>query len=160
MVEFSQLTIFILNGVQTMGTENPLSDRPVSATGSEIERLFTAPGASMFRWAVPRHTHLWEPPTDMYETDTHIVVIVEISGVRHSDLKVALADRHLTISGVRHDTGEHRAYHQMEIHYGEFRTDLDLPMSVDAEGIEAMYRDGFLRVALPKAKPHRIEIGG
>lgn len=142
-----------------MGTKNPLSERPASATGHDVDRVFV-PGAGVFRWAVTRHTHLWQPPTDMYETETHIIVVVEIAGVRHADLKVSLTDRHLAVSGVRHDSGEHRAYHQMEIHYGEFRTDLELPTSVDADGIEATYREGFLRVALPKSKPQRIEIGG
>ncbi|HLE26657.1 MAG TPA: Hsp20/alpha crystallin family protein, partial [Anaerolineales bacterium] len=53
---------------------------------------------------------------------------------------------------------ERRAYHQMEIHFGEFRADVELPGPVDREHITAEYGGGFLRVNLPKLRPTQIEI--
>ncbi len=110
-------------------------------------------------WLLNRHTHLWRPPTDVYETEEHIVIQVEIAGVRQEDFAISLAERRLSISGVRHDpTSDRRAYHQMEVHFGEFRTDVDLPGPVDEDNIDAEYSDGFLRVILPKLKPRRIAL--
>jgi HSP20 family protein len=87
------------------------------------------------------------------------VVEVEIACVQPDDFRIALYDRQLTISGVRVDPhSEPRAYHQMEVHFGEFRTDVDLPGQVDREHVEADYRNGLLRVILPKLQPRRIEV--
>jgi HSP20 family molecular chaperone IbpA len=47
----------------------------------------------------------------------------------------------------------------MEVHFGEFRTDVDLPCPVDEEHIEAEYNDGFLRVRLPKLQARRVDVG-
>jgi len=47
----------------------------------------------------------------------------------------------------------------MEIPFGEFRTQVELHWAIDHEAIQAEYEDGFLRLVLPKTKPHNIEIG-
>ena len=62
------------------------------------------------------------------------------------------------ISGVRVDSQERRAYHQMEIRFGEFSTAVELPAGLDTAKAEADYRDGFLTVILPKIKPTGIAI--
>ncbi len=124
-----------------------------------IEVLFSGASAPLAGWVVERHNHLWHPPTDVYETDEQFVVLVEIAGVRPTDFSLAYADRRLTIAGVRHDPGpHHRAYHQFEVHFGEFRVDVDLPAPVADERIDAQYRDGFLRVTLPKLRTQHIPI--
>jgi HSP20 family protein len=106
-----------------------------------------------------RHGSLWTPPTDVYETDELIVVQVEIAGVKQSDLAVSLQERRLIISGSRADSGPvRRAYHQMEVNFGDFRTEVDLPVPVDEPQIDAQYSDGFLRIVLPKLKPKRIDV--
>jgi HSP20 family molecular chaperone IbpA len=46
----------------------------------------------------------------------------------------------------------------MEIRFGDFRTDVELHWPIDTEKIDAEYRDGFLQVILPKAKPHTVDI--
>jgi len=127
-----------------------------------IEVLFSGQPASGSGWLVGRHTRLWRPPTDVYETEDQIVVLMEIAGVRQDDFSIVLRDRRLTMGGVRLDPeperGERRAYHQMEAPFGEFRSDVDLPGPVDEERITAEYRQGFLRVTLPKLKPTNIDI--
>jgi HSP20 family protein len=100
----------------------------------------------------------WRPPTDAYETEDTLVVRVEIAGMRESDFLVTLEDQYLLIRGVRPDSAERKAYHQMEIPFGEFSTEVELPFPVVAERIEAVYRDGFLRVVLPKAQPHQVTV--
>ena len=104
-----------------------------------------------------RNGRIWVPPTDVYETEDLIVALVELAGVRQSDFTVSLFDRRLVISGVRIDQGPvRRAYHQMEVPFGEFRTEVELPVQVDAARVDAEYADGFLRVRLPKLKPQNI----
>jgi HSP20 family protein len=107
---------------------------------------------------VVRRPHGWRPPTDLMETDDSFIVLVEIAGMRGSEFTVTYAEGSLTIRGVRAEDHERRAYHQMEIDFGEFVSDVRLPGPVDSSGIEANYSDGFLRVVLPKSNPRTIEI--
>ena len=46
----------------------------------------------------------------------------------------------------------------MEIRFGEFLSEINLLWPIDAKSVEAEYKDGFLRLFLPKTKPHKIEI--
>lgn len=101
----------------------------------------------------------WVPPTDVYETEDQLVVQVEIAGVQHSDFAVSLHERRLIVSGTRHDSGPaRRAYHQLEVHFGEFRTEVDLPVLIDVARVDARYSEGFLRVVLPKLKPRVVDV--
>lgn len=102
----------------------------------------------------------WRPPTDVYETDKTIIVRVEVAGMRESDFNLSLVDRNLIIRGVRQDINERRAYYQMEIPFGEFSTEVELSVPIVVEQAEAVYRDGFLRIVLPKARPQHIKVKG
>jgi HSP20 family protein len=108
----------------------------------------------------PFRSHMWRPPTDVYETEDAIVVRVEIAGMNDKDFSIIIDERYLLIRGARAEPAERRAYHQMEIRFGEFATEIELPYTVAAGEIEAVYTSGFLRVTLPKARPHKIRIEG
>ena len=101
-------------------------------------------------WQIRAHSHVWSPPTDVYETEEKYVVRVEIAGLRDQDFSVTLDNNYLVISGARPDLLERRAYHQMEIRFGEFSTVVAIPSPVDPEKTTAEYSDGFLVVILPK----------
>lgn len=102
---------------------------------------------------------VWVPPTDVFETDDQIVVQVEVAGVKQSDLTVSLQDRRLIITGTRSDHGpSQRAYHQMQVRFGDFSTEVELPVPIDETGIDASYVDGFLRIVLLKRKPRQIDV--
>jgi HSP20 family protein len=109
-------------------------------------------------WQVRMQSHVWSPPTDLYEIETGYVVRVEIAGMRLQDFSVQLDDNYLVISGSRPDKPERRAYHQMEVRFGEFSTVVAIPGPIDSELASAEYDDGFLVVSLPKAKPNKINI--
>jgi HSP20 family protein len=94
----------------------------------------------------------------VYETEEAFVVLVEVAGMRGLEFSVSIEKQSLSIRGVRGDAGAMRAYHQMEIAYGQFETVVRMPEAVEAAEIEATYGDGFLRVVLPKARPKRIPI--
>jgi HSP20 family protein len=106
-----------------------------------------------------RRGTVWVPPIDVYETEDNLVIQVEIAGVQPADFAVSLHERRLIISGTRVDGGPAaRAYHQLEVHFGEFRAEIDLPVAVEAARADAQYTDGFLRVVLPKLKPRLIDV--
>lgn len=109
-------------------------------------------------WRVVRRSHAWRPPTDVLETDDAVVVVVEIAGMRGLNISVIFERQVLSIRGTRPDTNVCKIYHQMEIDYGEFVSEVRVPFRVDSDQIEATYSDGFLKVVLPKAPPREIDI--
>jgi HSP20 family protein len=112
----------------------------------------------IFGWRMLKRSHLWRPPTDVVETETSYEVVVEIAGMRGADFSITYNQKVLSIHGTRTDTKSKKAYHQMEIAYGEFVSEVELSGPVDAPQIEATYNDGFLRVVLPKSKPSHVPI--
>ena len=110
------------------------------------------------RWQLRMRSPSWRPPTDIYETNDTIVIRVEIAGMREDDFSIEIDGRILTIMGTRPDVTEQRAYHQMEIRFGEFKINFEFPIPVDYDKIDAVYKDVFLRVVVPKSKPRQIGI--
>jgi HSP20 family protein len=94
----------------------------------------------------------------VYETDDSAVVIVEIAGLDEGDYQVSLTGRTLEIVGERRDPAAKLAYQQMEIRYGRFRAQVQLPWPLEAGEQTAVYENGFLRIALRKAQVRRVPI--
>jgi len=105
----------------------------------------------------------WKPPTDVYETDDEMVVVMDIAGIDARDVKVQIEGRALVIRGIRREPalGVKRTYHKMEIDYGLFERKIELPADVDPAQVTTNYHHGFLEIHLtkkPKPGPTRIEI--
>lgn len=105
----------------------------------------------------------WAPAVDIYEQDGNIVLKAELPGVDSKDVDIRLENNVLTLRGERKlDTEVKREnYHRVERSYGSFTRSFTLPTVVDQEMIKADYKDGVLRVTLPKreeAKPKQISI--
>jgi len=106
------------------------------------------------------------PLLDMNETDTNYEIKVDLPGLQASDLRVEVTDNVLTVSGER--KSEHsekgddgKTPHYVERYYGRFSRSIVLPSAVDRDKIDAQYRDGVLKIMLPKAeeaKRSQIEI--
>jgi HSP20 family protein len=109
--------------------------------------------------AYPNEPQVWHPPTDVYETDSDVTVKIEIAGVQQDDFEVRLVGRVLTVVGCRNDPAGKLAFQQMEISYGEFRSQVYLPCDVDEKAVRAAYDDGFLYVFLPKRQDeHKVPV--
>ncbi len=95
----------------------------------------------------------WAPAVDICEMADRYEVIVELAGMRRDDIEVYSEKGQLVITGWRRDPcPRERVYmHQIEIEEGQFRRRLGLPGDVDVERITARYRDGMLRIGIPKA---------
>jgi HSP20 family protein len=109
-------------------------------------------------WRNQIRSHNWRPPTDVYETEEAVCIRIEIAGMKDEDFAISLSDRSLLIRGFRLEPPEKRAYHQMEIFFGEFAIEVELPCNVISDQAMAEYESGFLRLILPKEKPHKIDI--
>ena len=134
-------------------------DRSMSESGGQRpSRRQPSPKGGDYDVYLVRMRRVWRPPTDVYETDDHIIVQVEIAGIDREDLDIALDGRQLTVSGDRKNPKGKRSYQNMEIHYGEFRTEVRIDRPFDDSGIEAEYTDGFLYVRIPKAEQRRIQV--
>jgi HSP20 family protein len=103
----------------------------------------------------------WLPPTDLFETEEALVVVMDISGIDHREVSVKIEGHTLTIRGLRRELKKYskRHYYLMEIDYGPFERRFHLPRTVDADHIEAHYADGFLEVVMPKQGPSAHVIG-
>ena len=95
----------------------------------------------------------FNPSVDISETDTEIKIAAELPGLDENDIEVSLADNVLTISGEKkaehEDEGEN--YHRVERSYGSFKRSVTLSHEVEADKIEATFKNGVLTVVLPKA---------
>ena len=133
------------------------ADSVLLESESGMERFFAEQDPAGRRLLI-RHPHAWRPPTDLYETEDAFVARIEIAGMKESSLSVSIADRELTVVGIRQKEDPRAAYHRMEIMYGEFHVHVRLPTTVDETRVEAAYADGFLTVKMPKRRVHRVEV--
>lgn len=95
---------------------------------------------------------MWRPPTDVYETEDAVMILVEIAGMDPDQIQVEFSDKVLRISGTRSDKQLRAAAHCLEVQYGDFSSEVYLPGQYDLDAIDAEYKDGFLTIALPKVK--------
>lgn len=103
------------------------------------------------------------PEFDLSETDEHIVLKADLAGIDVKDLDINITDNVLVVKGERKEEQEEKnaCYHQVERRFGTFTRSFTLPGDVKADEIEATYKDGVLRLTIPKAepiKPKKIEV--
>lgn len=94
----------------------------------------------------------WNPPTDIYETDTAVVIKMELAGANKKDVEITLDHDILTIQGhrIEEESSLKRNYHLMEIHFGIFKRTFKIPPYLNKDTIHATYKDGFLKVSIDK----------
>jgi HSP20 family protein len=105
----------------------------------------------------------WTPRVDIAEDDKEYVISVELPGMKKEEVKVSVEDRVLSISGERKSEKEEKGkkYHRIERTYGAFMRSFTIPEGASGEKLAADFRDGILKVHLPKeesAKAKAIEV--
>lgn len=105
-------------------------------------------------WTVPM-TDVWRPPTDVYETPGELIVLLEVAGVSEENFSVTLFSDHLVVEGSREQPPEcskpsPQACHQLGIKYGQFRSEVLVPVQVDHDRVSAEYKNGLLKIILKK----------
>ncbi len=94
----------------------------------------------------------FNPAVDIAEDDKFYEIHLALPGMKKSDFKIVLSEGKLTISGERklEEKKEGRNFHSIETQYGAFRRSFFIPEDVAEEEVEASYKDGFLKLLLPK----------
>jgi HSP20 family protein len=150
---------------------------PFAKLQSEIDRLFeefgAAPWRSPFRRAMFDVEPSWRgeiswgkvPAVDIAETPKGYEITAELPGIDEKNIEVKYADGTLTIKGEKKDEKEEKKenYYLSERNYGSFQRSFRVPDGVDADKVEASFKNGVLTVTLPKTpevekKEKRIEI--
>lgn len=99
------------------------------------------------------------PAFDISETENEYVITGEIPGIDAKDLDVTLTDGCLTIKGEKkqEDEEKNENYHRVERHYGSFQRSFRIPDKVKTDELDATYKDGILRLSLPKAEESKVK---
>jgi HSP20 family protein len=94
----------------------------------------------------------WSPQCDCYETPGALVICLELPGLEQDAIDLRVDGDELIVEGERKmergQPGER--YHRVERSFGRFRRAFRVPSTVDREAVHATYRDGLLRVELPR----------
>ena len=130
----------------------------------EVNRLFTGNAGRTFDdEGIARGA--WSPSVDIYENKDQIVLEAELPGMNREDFDLTVENNVITLRGERRfeKKEDTENYHRVERAYGSFTRSFTLPNTVTGEGASADYRNGVLRVTLPKreeTKARRIEVKG
>ena len=105
----------------------------------------------------------WSPLVDITEDDKEYLVKAEIPEMKKEDIKINIHDDVLTVSGDRKYEKEEKGkkFHRVERAYGSFMRSFALPENADGSKISAEYKDGMLKIHLPKseqAKKKTVEV--
>jgi HSP20 family protein len=114
------------------------------------------------KWDEPLSTG-WNPSVDVFENENEIVFKAELPGMNAKDIEVKLENNVLTLKGERQFEKETKEenYHRVEREYGTFIRSFALPTAVNGDKVTAEYKDGVLKIILPKKeeiKPKPIRI--
>jgi len=128
-------------------------------TRDELDRVFETSFGSFFR---PLGSlNRWNPAVDVYQDKEQFTVYAELPGLKKEEIEISLNGDTLTIRGERkHETNGGQDF-RTDRYFGKFQRSLTLPVSVNSEKVNATYKDGILKVVLPKAeeaKPKQIPV--
>ena len=106
---------------------------------------------------------VWSPLTDISENKDQYILKMDLPGVSKENLKLNFHDGELIISGERKQEKEDKdsKYHRIERTYGRYYRSFTLPQTIQADKINAEFKDGQLTITVPKseeAKPKELEI--
>lgn len=91
---------------------------------------------------------------DIYETEEHLVIVVELPGAASENLRISVEGGRLRINGKRDSLADssHTKCHQIEIDSGFFQKQIYIPFEVDKDSATSHYKDGLLKIVLPKVR--------
>jgi HSP20 family protein len=111
------------------------------------------------------HRGAWSPPVDILERGSELIVKIDLPEMTQSEIDIKVEENTLVIQGERKFIKEtpDENYVQIERPYGNFQRHFTISKIIDQNGIKASYKDGVLRIVLPKkrdVKPQQITIVG
>jgi HSP20 family protein len=135
--------------------------RPLESLKKEVDRLFEDFGDDFWRRPFRSLAGLekdWTkkfvttPAVDVSESEKAFEITAELPGMDQKNVEVNLANGGLIIKGEKKEESEEKKkdYYVSERRYGSFERYFDLPKGVDADKIEATFKNGVLKVTMPK----------
>jgi len=137
---------------------------PFTALRRQMDEVFDAfTGGTSLAPILGKADTTFAPKIDISETDKELKVCADLPGLEEKDVEVKLAGNQLVIRGEKKsehedkddDQGKERTFHRVERSYGMFQRAILLPFDVDAEKVEASFKNGVLTVTLPK--PEQVQ---
>jgi HSP20 family protein len=97
------------------------------------------------------------PKIDMINKEDEIIISIDLPGVEKDNIELEIFEKYLTLSGKRSAEYEQKSedYLLSEKSYGEFRRTVRFPSKVDIDKTETDYKDGVLKLVLPKIEPEK-----
>ena len=94
----------------------------------------------------------WDLAIDVYEKDGNVIAEMNVPGIDPEKVEIAIEDNYLKVSGAREEKKEteEKDYYSKEIKRGSFTRTVALPASVKKDKAEAEYKDGILKIVIPK----------
>jgi HSP20 family protein len=91
---------------------------------------------------------------DLKDNGNELVLVAEVPGVDLGDLTIAATPHYVSLSAEKkQEKDEHqKEYYRVERSYGYFRRVIQLPCEIDKDNVDAVYKDGVLRVSMPKSQ--------
>ena len=129
--------------------------RPMLDPFQEFDRFFEdSPLAS---------NHGFVPALDVYQDKDNVIVETPLPGIDPEKVNISIENDVLTIEGKSEKKSEvdEKDYYRKEVRFGGFHRAVALPSSVNGEKANAEYKDGILKITIPKeekAKPKQIKI--
>jgi HSP20 family protein len=101
----------------------------------------------------------WAPSVDVSETPKEVIVKAELPGMDPKEIDVSVRGDVLTLRGERKKEEEKKGenFHRIERRYGAFTRSIRLPAEVDANKVSAEYKEGVLKINLPKTKEASVK---
>ena len=97
----------------------------------------------------------WVPSADVYETAEGFQIELELPGIDKDDIEIQVQGDEVTVRGQRQTKGSRpECFHRMERRYGPFSRTFSLTEDVDGDRVTAEFKEGLLRLEVPKIRPH------
>lgn len=98
------------------------------------------------------------PSLNVTETESSFVVTAEVPGIPQENLEIQLENQTLILKGERKKETEEKegTWHRIERSFGSFKRAVSLSSEVDANRVEAVYKDGVLQITLPKLEQNNL----
>ena len=137
--------------------------REMDTFSDRVNRLFGGTFSPAVWHSEESELRNWRPVVDIFDHDEKIVIKAELPGVDKNDIHIDVKDGVLTLSGERSYENEVKEenYHLKERAWGKFHRSFALPEGMDHDKISADYKDGVLKMEIPKPeekKPKKISI--
>ncbi len=102
----------------------------------------------------------WVPAIEIQDREEHLVLRAEIPGVEAKDLDIQVAREAVSISGEHRyeNKAQEQGFFRTELRYGSFQRTIPLPVAVENNQVQAEFKDGILKLTLPKAQEARHKV--